>query len=185
MTFDWKHEAIDQFDWYWHAQFRPRLDGLTDDEYFWEPVPDCWSIRPRSEARTSMAAGKGDLVMDWEARDPDPAPVTTIAWRMNHIAFGVFGSRAANHFGAGAPEWDEIEWPATAAAAITYLEDSYAEWLAGAQAMDDAKMAEAVGDKEGYPEAPYAALVMHLNREAIHHGGEIGVLRDLYRAGLR
>jgi hypothetical protein len=27
-----------------------------------------------------------------------------------------------------------------------------------------------------------AALVLHLNRETMYHGGEIGVLRDLYRA---
>ena len=27
-----------------------------------------------------------------------------------------------------------------------------------------------------------AALALHLNREAMHHGGEIGLLRDLYRA---
>jgi hypothetical protein len=25
-----------------------------------------------------------------------------------------------------------------------------------------------------------AALVVHVNREVMHHGGEIGVLRDLY-----
>jgi hypothetical protein len=30
-----------------------------------------------------------------------------------------------------------------------------------------------------------AALIVHINREVMHHGGEIGVLRDLYRAGLR
>jgi hypothetical protein len=27
-----------------------------------------------------------------------------------------------------------------------------------------------------------AALVLHINREAIHHGAEIALLRDLYRA---
>jgi hypothetical protein len=27
-----------------------------------------------------------------------------------------------------------------------------------------------------------AALIVHINREVMHHGGEIGVLRDLYRA---
>jgi hypothetical protein len=26
-----------------------------------------------------------------------------------------------------------------------------------------------------------AALIVHINREVMHHGGEIGVLRDLYR----
>ncbi len=28
---------------------------------------------------------------------------------------------------------------------------------------------------------PMAALVLHINREALHHGAEIAVLRDLYR----
>jgi hypothetical protein len=27
-----------------------------------------------------------------------------------------------------------------------------------------------------------AALIVHVNREVMHRGGEIGVLRDLYRA---
>jgi hypothetical protein len=31
---------------YWESQLRPRLAGLTDEEYYWEPVPGCWSIRP-------------------------------------------------------------------------------------------------------------------------------------------
>jgi len=26
---------------------------------------------------------------------------------------------------------------------------------------------------------------VHISREAMHHGGEIGALRDLYRAGIR
>jgi hypothetical protein len=29
-----------------------RLTGLGDEEYLWEPVPDCWSIRRRGEAAT-------------------------------------------------------------------------------------------------------------------------------------
>jgi hypothetical protein len=27
-----------------------------------------------------------------------------------------------------------------------------------------------------------AALVLHINREVIHHGAEVALLRDLYRA---
>ena len=27
---------------------------------------------------------------------------------------------------------------------------------------------------------PMAALVLHINREALHHGAEIALLRDLY-----
>ncbi|MHB1712471.1 MAG: hypothetical protein ACYCV7_13905 [Acidimicrobiales bacterium] len=28
---------------------RPRLEDLDDDEYLWEPVLGCWSVRRRGE----------------------------------------------------------------------------------------------------------------------------------------
>lgn len=31
------------------AQFRPRLEELTDAEYRWEPVAGCWSVRPTDD----------------------------------------------------------------------------------------------------------------------------------------
>jgi hypothetical protein len=42
-------------------------------------------------------------------------------------------------------------------------------------------LAQPCGPAEG-PFADYsmAALVLHINREAIHHGAEIALLRDLY-----
>jgi hypothetical protein len=40
------------------------------------------------------------------------------------------------------------------------------------------------GEAEGpYAELSYLALILHINREAIHHTAEILLLRDLYRAG--
>ncbi|WP_433469226.1 hypothetical protein [Spirillospora sp. CA-128828] len=76
----------EQLDWHWRHQLRPWLDGLTDDEYFWEPAPD-------------------DL-----ARPSGPA-----------------------------------EAP--------------------------------------YEDFPLGALALHINREVIHHGAEIALLRDLYLQG--
>jgi hypothetical protein len=51
---DWNRELVDQLDWHWQFIARPRLNSLTDDEYFWEPVADCWSIRPRDAVSTSQ-----------------------------------------------------------------------------------------------------------------------------------
>lgn len=34
-----------------------RLTGLGDEEYLWEPVPGCWSIRRRGEAATPRGFG--------------------------------------------------------------------------------------------------------------------------------
>lgn len=42
-----------------------------------------------------MAAGGGELVADFEFPEPDPAPVTTIAWRLGHVIVGIFGVRNA------------------------------------------------------------------------------------------
>ncbi len=37
------------------------------------------------------------------------------------------------------------------------------------------------GPAEGpYADYPMAALVLHINREVIHHGAEIACIRDLY-----
>jgi hypothetical protein len=86
---------VDQVDWHWAHQLRPRFDGLTDGEYFREPVPDCWSS-------------------------------------------GVRGLTAAD-------------------------------------------LERAVGPAEGpFAERPMLDLVLHINREVIHHGAEIALLRDLY-----
>jgi hypothetical protein len=38
---DWNAEVVDQIDAHWRDRLRPRLSGLTDDEYFWQPVPGC------------------------------------------------------------------------------------------------------------------------------------------------
>ena len=46
-----------------------RLRGLGDEEYLWEPAPDCWSLRRRGEAVTPRAFGPGEWVLDLGAAD--------------------------------------------------------------------------------------------------------------------
>jgi hypothetical protein len=60
---------------YVYERTRDRLDGLTDTEYFWEPVPNCWTIRP---------AGSGKYQAD-DSHSPGIPPFTTIAWRLWHL----------------------------------------------------------------------------------------------------
>ena len=43
------------------------------------------------------------------------------------------------------------------------------------------KLARPCGPAEGpYADVPMAALILHINREMLHHGAEIALLRDLY-----
>lgn len=179
---DWTTQLLEQLTFHWEGHVRPRLDGLSDDEYSWEPVPGMWGIRPRAEARTSMAAGGGDLVADFEYPEPVPPPVTTIAWRMGHLLVGVFGMRNASHFGGPPVDYTTAVWPATADEALARLDEQSATWVRGVRGLDEARLGEPVGPAEGpYAEYPYAALVLHIHREAIHHAAEILLLRDLYR----
>jgi hypothetical protein len=179
---DWTTQLLEQLTFHWDHQVRPGLEGLTDDEYFWEPVPGAWSIRPRAEARTAMAAGGGAFVADFEFPEPVPAPVTTIAWRLGHVIVGVFGARNASHFGGPAMDYSTMDWPGTAGAALALLDDTYARWTQGVSRLDDARLAAPIGEAEGdFAELPYSALVLHIHREAIHHMAEVALLRDLYR----
>ncbi|MGI8523420.1 MAG: DinB family protein [Nocardioides sp.] len=180
-TIDWNQTLSEQLDFHWTHQLRPRLDGLTDEEYLWEPVAGAWNVRSRADATTSHAAGGGDLVLDYAVPEPEPTPVPTIAWRLAHVIIACLGRRNAAHFGGPPAEYDSWEYAGTADAALAQLDEQYARWHAGVTALGEEGLVRPVGPAEGpWADASYAVLVLHINRELIHHGAEIALLRDLY-----
>jgi hypothetical protein len=119
--------------------------------------------------------------------------VTTIAWRMMHVAVGCFHTRYAAFFdasGAGRLSVDADMFdkrlrpqslPGTAAGGLAFLASSYERWHAAIAALDGEGLARPLGPRGSYfGDDPMAALIVHVNREVMHHGGEIGVRRDLY-----
>jgi hypothetical protein len=180
-TCGWNARLRDQLDFHYRHMLRPRLDGLTDEEYLWEPAPDAWSVRPRSTATTTHAAGAGELVIDLMWPAPDPAPVTTIAWRIAHVVVGCLAARIGGHFGGPATDYDTWTYAATADEAVAQLDAAYDAWTAGVESLGEEGLARPCGPAEGpFAEAPLADLVLHINREVIHHGAEICLLRDLH-----
>jgi DinB superfamily len=159
---------VDQLDWHWTQQLRPRLDGLTDEEYLWEPVPDCWTVHP-------------DGSIDFTHPEPKPAPFTTIAWRLGHVIVGVLAVRAHHHFGGPSADYATWQWATDADTALRQLDTAYAHWITGVRGLDDERLAQPIGPAEGpWADHPMIELVLHINREVIHHGAEIALLRDLY-----
>jgi hypothetical protein len=178
---DWPYELNDQLDWHWQHQLRPRLDGLSDAEYFWEPAADGWSIHPRGRSRAPIQAGSGAFTIDFALPEPDPAPVTTIAWRLGHLIVGVLGARVAAHFGGPPVDYVTFAYAGTAGEALDQLDAAYQRWRDGVAGLSVEELARPVGSSEGpYADRSLAALVLHINREVIHHGAEIALLRDLY-----
>ncbi len=180
---EWNPLLREQLTWHWTNQLRDRLDGLTDDEYFWEPAPNCWNVRPRGSGTAPVLGGSGAMTVDFALPEPDPAPFTTIAWRLGHVIVGVLAMRNAAHFGRTPTDYQSFEYAPTAAAALAQLDTEYATWVKGVESLGEAGLARACGEAEGpYAEVPMAALVLHINRELIHHLSEVCLLRDLYRS---
>jgi hypothetical protein len=113
--------------------------------------------------------------------------VPTIAWRLAHIADGLREERNWRWMGRQPTLRDaDRGMPATADAAIAYLEEAYAAWtsLVGSVRSDD--WWQLMGAVAGpYASADRVAFVVHIMDELIHHGAEVALLRDLYRAGGR
>jgi hypothetical protein len=176
---DWNAEVVDQLESHWTDQLRPRLSGLTDAEYFWQPVPACWTLTRRTSTTAPMPLGTGEWTMDYA---PPPASAfTTIAWRLCHL-IAVFGQPTADRFTVPGPDGHAIDFPGTAASALTQLDEFHDAWIRDVRALGPAGLTRPQGpiSPPTYADAPLAKLVMHTHREVIHHGAEISLLRDLY-----
>jgi hypothetical protein len=169
------------------APLAPRTgDGpLSDEEYLWEPAPGAWSIRRRGEAAASpRPLGPGEWQLDGAAGDPDPTPVTTIAWRLGHL-HSDFAGRWEWTFGERCrPPAQLVDFSPSAAVALERFWAMMERWRDSVAAMTDEQL-DTVGFGQyphgSDPEVPFITVIAEANLELIHHMAEIALLRDLYR----
>lgn len=153
-------------------QLSHRLEGLTVDEYLWTPVDGCWTVRSVDGVATA----------DWAEPDPVPAPVTTIAWRMWHLAVDAldsYSSRLFDKTGTGLTGRRFVLEPEPAMALLT---DAWGVFRNGIESVGPDGLADQLGPSWGpYSDSNHLDLALHAHREMTHHGAEIALLRDLYR----
>lgn len=100
---------------------------------------------------------------------------------MAHVIVGVLAMRNHSHFGGPPADYQSWSYARDARTALDQLDAAYAHWIAGVRGLDDAALARPCGPAEGpYADLSMATLVLHINREVIHHGAEIACVRDLY-----
>ncbi|GAA3102318.1 hypothetical protein JOF29_003380 [Kribbella aluminosa] len=179
MDIDWNAEVVDQIDAHWRDRLRPRLDGLTDDEYFWQPVPDCWTLSRRGESSAPMSFGGGEFTMDYAEPPHEQELVTTIAWRLAHLIGGL-ASTNSKRFSSEAMGIETFHYAGTAREALQQLDDEYETWINGVRSLGTAGLTEPQGEPPAFAHAPMAKKILYTNVELIHHGAEICLLRDLY-----
>ncbi|HZC26868.1 MAG TPA: ankyrin repeat domain-containing protein [Actinopolymorphaceae bacterium] len=169
-----KADLVSLSDFAWE-RLRGRLDGLTDEEFLWEPVPGCWSVRPDDN---------GGSRADGSTFRPEPEPFTTAAWRIAHLIDNLQAERTATWLGVTPTPDDGMPVvPATAAQATAALDKAYAAWRRRLLAVADEELLTPLGEIGGaYADDTRNAFVLHIIDELIHHGAEVAVVRDLYRA---
>ncbi len=161
---------------------------MTDEEYLWEPVPGCWSVRRRADGPgpgATILRGAGEWGRDSaEPEHPYPPPFTTIAWRLSHIS-EMLTIRADYTVGGHDMTSDSYRNSGDAMGAIKAFSGAVEGWRAALASSDDDAL-----DTVGYSAYPYGSdseeafidIVWWVNQEILHHGAEIALLRDLHRA---
>lgn len=153
-----------------YRMIRERVDGLTEEEFWWEPVAGAWTVRQGEDGRW---AG------DYAEPDPVPAPFTTIGWRLVHVAECKIMYRE-HAFGPGRLTWPDIDSAHTAADAIAQLEEGHSLLVADLAGLDDDELERPRGTNWG-EDWPTWKIFWTMIHHDIHHGAEIGALRDLHR----
>nr|WP_307837773.1 DinB family protein [Actinoplanes rishiriensis] len=160
---DYARLIVSQLEFYWDTNLWPRLTGLTDDEYFWEPADGCWTLRSDEN---------GKFVLDMVQPEPKPPPLTTLAWRIIHVAT-VMSTRTSTFFGPETdkhmfhPDHQPAELPGTADGARRLLADSYHDWHTAITALDQTDLERPLGPKGAFfANEPMIALILHITAKS-------------------
>ena len=192
---------LEQFDWaclrLLNRMMGPEADSgtgtpipvapMSDEEYRWEPVPGCWSVRRHADGPgqgATVLRGAGEWGRDSaEPTHPYPPPFTTIAWRLSHIS-EMLTLRADYTVGSHELTSDSYRNSGDAVGAVMAFSVAAQAWREVLISCDDAAL-----DTVGLSTYPYGSdsedvfidIVWWVNQEILHHGAEIALLRDLYR----
>jgi hypothetical protein len=161
---------------YFYGVLLERLDGLTDEEYLWEPAPTVLTVR--------MVDGRPKP--DQLGLEPTgaTAPPRTIAWSVGHHGDGTW-NRADYLVGSHSIQPGDLTWPMTAAEGVDFLKEGCRRWRSALYQMTDTDL-DTVG-RSAFPwgldpELPLIEIVWWINKELIYHASEIWLMRDIYAA---
>jgi hypothetical protein len=128
--------------------------------------------------------GPGEWQIDDAPGDPDPTPVTTIAWRLGHLHLDFAGTWEWTFGGRRQPPAELVDFSPSAAVALERFWATMDRWRDSVAAVTPEQL-DTVGYSQ-YPysdaaELPFITVIWAGNLEFIHHMAEIALLRDLYR----
>jgi hypothetical protein len=115
---------------YFWTTFRPGLRGLTDDEYRWEPVPGCPTVRP------------GDSGGYRADNQFPPAGAASIAQRLCWSAQLLLVD-TNQHFGDKSVVWSDVaEVPGEATGGVAFVDSAVTAWQEAIAACEPSRLLE-------------------------------------------
>ena len=147
------------------------LGDLDDAAFAWEPVDDAWRVSRGADGRWSH---------DYADEEPDPAPFTTIGWRLTHVAM----CKVMYHewaFGPRRLTWGTFETPHDVETSRDVLERGQGLLVSDLDGLGDRELNDEVLTNWGEP-WPAWRIFSTMSQHDLQHGGEIGALRDLRRS---
>jgi hypothetical protein len=124
----------------------------------------------------------GRWTADWA--EPDPAPFTTIAWRVWHLASDCLADYLDRSPGGRPLPTTGRQWHGSPEPAVRNLRTAAEAFRAAMTDLGEDGIWVRLGPAWGpYAQASWADLLVHATDELAHHGAEIALLRDLYRWG--
>jgi|SRR5436190_5433266 len=153
-----------------------RMEGLTNEEFLWEPAGEVWTVR--------MVDGRPTPDAEVWAPEPGPAPPRTLAWTLGHLGDGS-ATRADWLVGSHSMRTGDQAWPMRAEEGLAFARAGLDTWRNGLAEMTDRDL-DTVG-RSAYPdgldpELPLIEIVWWVNKELIFHAAEAWYVRDLYAA---
>jgi hypothetical protein len=152
-----------------YARLRDRLVGLTDDEFFWQPAPNSWTIYENKP---------GHWTYHYAIPSPNPAPTTTIGWQLVHLAT----TKRMYHewaFGAARMTFADITIPHSANAAVDLLDEGQRLLREALSGSSELQLDEPRKTNWGETWPVWRIFWVMIDHDALH-GGMIGGLRDLF-----
>jgi hypothetical protein len=175
--------------------------GLSDEEFFWEPVAGSWSVRRRADCVTATPFGHGGWLVDFDAPLAAAAdwgtvfePMTTVAWLLWHV--GSMPGRTAELSFLGGTKATESGWTSpylgdhpiftSANEAVEAMQGGWRALEGAIRAASDDQLEEETRfwGYPGYPGRTAAGyeVVATMLYEVSHHSTQVCTLRDLYTA---
>lgn len=146
------------------------LKGLTDEEYWWEPSPNAWTLRQIN----------GKWHYDYDIPNPRlPGPLT-IAWMVFNLAScKVMYMEYA--FGKAALHWEDIAVPTTKQEGLDFLEQSHPLLRSSVASLTDADLAIARLTNWGELWST-EKIVWTMIQHDVYHGAQVFATRKWHTA---